>query len=94
MDEPASAKGYRLDQNYPNPFAGTSQVEITLPKSSFVRLVIVDMKGELVQTVLDHQLSAGSYEVTLDATHFASGTYYYQMTAGDVTLTRQMQIMK
>jgi hypothetical protein len=59
-----------------------------------VRLVIVDAKGELVQTVLDQRIDAGTSEVTLDASALISGTYYYQMTAGSVTLTRHMTVLK
>ena len=83
------SNGFSLDQNYPNPFNGTSNVEITLPVPSLVHLSIIDVQGQVVETLLDQHYDAGSFEVSLDATGaLPSGTYYYQMTAGNVTLTR------
>jgi hypothetical protein len=90
----AVSNGFSLEQNYPNPFSGTSNVEITLPVGCLVHLAIVNVEGQVVQTVLNQHYDAGSFEITLDATGLASGTYYYQMTAGDVTLTRQMVVVK
>ncbi|SRR5579883_172517 len=86
--------GYRLDQNYPNPFGAASEVEITLPTSANVRLVVLDQKGSIVETVMNQHMGEGSYTVRIQASELASGTYYYQMTANDVTLTRQMVVVK
>ncbi len=86
--------GFSLEQNYPNPFNEQSNIEITLPVASLVHLTLIDVSGQVVETLLNQHYDAGSFEVTLDATGLASGTYYYQMTAGDVTLTRQMVILK
>jgi hypothetical protein len=94
VDPVAVSNGFSLDQNYPNPFSGTSNVEITLPVGCLVHLAIINVEGQVVQTVLNQHYDAGSFEITLDATGLASGTYYYQMTAGDVTLTRQMVVVK
>ncbi len=90
----AESNGYSLDQNYPNPFGASSQVEITLPVGGMVNLSIINVDGQVVQTVLNQHFDAGTFGVTLKADGLASGTYYYQMTAGGVTLTRQMVILK
>jgi hypothetical protein len=90
----AESNGFSLDQNSPNPFNNTSTVEITLPVGCLVHLAIINVEGQVVQTVLNQHYDAGSFEITFDATGLASGTYYYQMTAGNVTLTRQMVVMK
>ena len=89
-----ASNGFSLDQNYPNPFNGTSQCEITLPVACVVHLSVIDVEGQVVQTLLNQHYDAGSFEVSLDATGLASGTYYYQMTAGNVTLTKQMVVLK
>jgi hypothetical protein len=86
--------GFSLEQNYPNPFNGTSNIQITLPTGCLLHLAVIDVEGQVVQTVLNQHYDAGSFEITLDAAGLASGTYYYQMTAGDVTLTRQMVVVK
>lgn len=90
----ASNDGYSLEQNYPNPFNGASTCEITLPVGCIVHLSIVDIQGKIVQNVLNQHFDAGSFAVTLHANDLESGTYNYQMTAGDVTLTRQMVVIK
>jgi hypothetical protein len=90
----SASNGYRLDQNYPNPFAGTSTIEITLPVAGIVHMSIVDVQGQTVQTVLNQHFDAGTFGVSVHADGLASGTYYYQMTAGEVTLTRQMVVIK
>jgi hypothetical protein len=59
-----------------------------------VHLSVINVEGQVVQTLLNQHYDAGSFEVTLDASGLASGTYYYQMTAGNVTLTKQMVILK
>ncbi len=89
-----SSNGFSLEQNYPNPFNETSQCEITLPVACVVHLSVINVEGQVVQTLLNQHYDAGSFEVTLDASGLASGTYYYQMTAGNVTLTKQMVILK
>ncbi len=90
----SSSKGYELEQNYPNPFSASSQLEMTLPVASLVHLSIIDVQGKTVETVLNQHFDAGTFGVTMNADGLSSGTYYYQMTAGDVTLTRQMVILK
>jgi hypothetical protein len=89
-----SGQGYRLDQNFPNPFHGQTQLTIVIPQSSVVRLDIVNQAGEVVQSVMNQHIDQGSYTVTIDASNLASGTYYYSLTSGDVRLTRQMLLVK
>jgi hypothetical protein len=88
------SNGYSLGQNYPNPFSGTSDLSISLPTGSLVNLSIINVQGQVVETVLNQHYDAGTYDVTFKADGLASGTYYYQMSAGNVTLTRQMVILK
>jgi hypothetical protein len=90
----STSQGYSLEQNTPNPFSGKSQVKLTLPESGRVQLVIVDLTGKVLQTVLDKNMGAGTFQITLDASELASGTYYYQLMSGGVTLTRQMMVIK
>ncbi|HWF44533.1 MAG TPA: choice-of-anchor D domain-containing protein [Candidatus Kapabacteria bacterium] len=89
-----SSQGYRLDQNFPNPFHGQTQLSIVIPQPSMVRLDIVNQAGEVVQSVMNQHIDEGSYTVTIDASNLASGTYYYSLTSGDIRLTRQMLLVK
>jgi hypothetical protein len=94
VSEMATSNGYSLEQNYPNPFSNESQLQITLPVGGMVHLSIIDVQGQVVQTVLNQHFDAGTFGVSLHADGLASGTYYYQMTSGNVTLTRQMVVIK
>lgn len=85
---------FSLDQNYPNPFNPATTIAFSLPEESDVRLVIYDMLGRQVATLVDETKSAGSYDVTFNAGNLASGTYIYRLQAGDNLKTRTMTLVK
>jgi hypothetical protein len=85
---------FGLEQNYPNPFNPTTKIRIALPKSSFAKLVVYDMLGRELETILNEHLNAGTYEADWDASKFTSGVYYYKLTSGDYTETKKMILIK
>ena len=85
---------YSLEQNYPNPFNPATTLSFAIPENSPVRLQIYDINGRLVEELINQQLSAGRYEVSFDASTFASGVYLYRLTAGNFTQTRKMMLLK
>lgn len=66
--------------NYPNPFNPTTKIRFALPNEAFVKLVVYDMLGREVATLVNEQLNPGTYEVDLDGTNHPSGVYYYKLT--------------
>jgi hypothetical protein len=73
---------YALHQNYPNPFNPTTTISYDLPKTSVVTLKVYNMLGQLVTTLFDHStISAGTQQVTFNANNYASGVYFYHLTA-------------
>jgi len=89
------AKTYQLFQNYPNPFNPTTSIYYTLPSRSLVNLKVYDMLGQEVATLVDNQLQIeGQYAVQFDGNSFASGVYYYRLTAGNFTEVRKMILLK
>ncbi len=72
---------YTLEQNYPNPFNPTTTIRFNLQESSTVTLQVYDMVGQLVESFQMGTMGAGSYGVTLDMSHFASGVYFYRIDA-------------
>ncbi|MCX6142865.1 MAG: T9SS type A sorting domain-containing protein [Ignavibacteriales bacterium] len=76
---------FSLSQNYPNPFNPSTIIRYGVPVESKVTLVIFDMLGRKVQTLVDGQLKAGVYTETWNASALASGVYYYRIDARDVT---------
>jgi hypothetical protein len=85
---------YRLEQNYPNPFNPNTNIEYTIPSQSFVQLIIYDVLGNEVATLVDEEKSTGSYTVNFNASSIPSGVYFYSLTAGEFTQTKKMILMK
>jgi hypothetical protein len=83
-----------LLQNYPNPFNPTTTIEFTLSAPAFVTVNIYNHLGQKVVTLLNNEQPAGSSRIKWDATGFASGIYYYRITAGDFEQTRRMLLIK
>lgn len=77
---------YELHQNYPNPFNPSTQISFSLPQQGKIDLVVFDLLGRKVATLLDHVLkAAGNHTVTLNASQFASGVYFYRLNATSIS---------
>jgi hypothetical protein len=82
-------KEYFLSQNYPNPFNPITTIEFSIPKAGSVSLVIYDVLGNEVATLVNENLQAGSYKTEFDC-HFGegrnlvSGVYFYQLLVSDL----------
>lgn len=89
---------FRLYQNYPNPFNPASKIKFDLPagdhEGEYVRLAIYDVTGREINVLYNGEYKAGSFEVDFDASHFASGVYYYRLTAGNYTDVKKMVLLK
>src|SRR5207249_1564273 len=78
-------KAFSLMQNYPNPFNPVTKIKFDIPKSSKANIIIYDILGREVTTLVNEQLKQGSYETEWDGSNFASGIYYYKLVVGDNT---------
>jgi len=103
---------YSLEQNYPNPFNPTTKIRFSIPAletghTPSVQLIIYDVLGNKVATLINEEKEAGVYEVEFsaqggDAYNLTSGIYFYRLTAGDpstssgqsFTATKKMIILK
>jgi len=85
---------YRMSQNYPNPFNPTTNIKFSVPATSNVRITVYDALGKEVARLLDSEMSAGSHQVTWNATNLASGIYFSRMEAGDFVTIKKMLLMK
>jgi len=85
---------FKLIQNYPNPFNPITKIKFDLPKNVNVKLTIYDMLGREIETLVNEQLNAGSYEVNWDGTKYTSGVYYYRLNAGEFVETKKMILVK
>ena len=93
-DETANVpRVYDLFQNYPNPFNPSTLINYQIPNAGYVTLIVYDVLGNEVATLVDEEKSAGSYEVKFsaiggsasggDASALSSGIYFYRIQAGD-----------
>ncbi|MHC1737156.1 MAG: T9SS type A sorting domain-containing protein [Ignavibacteriaceae bacterium] len=85
---------YQLSQNFPNPFNPSTVISYQLPVSAQVSLKVYDVLGNEVASLVNLQQEAGSYNVTLDASTLASGTYIYRLIAGDNVAVKKLVILK
>ena len=85
---------YMLKQNYPNPFNPSTKINFSLTKSGYAVLSVYDSKGSLVETLVNENKNAGSYEVTFDAKSLSSGVYYYKLSAGGFSGVKRMMLIK
>lgn len=90
---------YSLGDAYPNPFNPETSIEFSVPATGHVEMVVYNAAGQQVASLVDEELSAGSYRTTWDALdrsgeRVASGVYFYRMQAGDFADTRAMTLLK
>ena len=70
------------------------QLITELAKNVYVKIVVYDILGREVKSLVNEIQKAGSYSVIMDASNLASGAYYYRMEAGDYLNTKKMIIIK
>lgn len=85
---------FALSQNYPNPFNPQTNIEFRIARRSMVKLVVFDMLGKEIETIVNGSLSPGTYKVNWDAAKLTSGIYFYRLQAGDFTQTKKMMLIK
>ena len=85
---------YGLSQNYPNPFNPSTKINFSIAKPSNVKLIVYDILGRKVATLINNQMNTGSYIYEFDASRFASGVYFYSLEAGDFKVNKKMMLLK
>jgi hypothetical protein len=85
---------FNLYQNYPNPFNPQTKITFSVPEDSKVNLIVYDILGKEIKTLVNDNLTAGKYEVEFDAGNLSSGIYFYRLSAGKNSETRKLQVIK
>ncbi len=90
---------YELQQNYPNPFNPSTGISFQLPVVSEVSLVIYNLNGQVVKSLVAGKLVAGQHEIMWDGRNefggrVASGVYVYRLKAGEFVAKRKLVLMK
>jgi hypothetical protein len=84
--EPALITSYNLEQNYPNPFNPSTVITYSLPFTSVVNLVVYNILGETVKTLVSSEMTAGRHSVNWNGednsgAKVSSGVYFYELRA-------------
>jgi hypothetical protein len=93
-NEITAPQRFDLLQNYPNPFNPVTNIQYSIAEKSMVKLEIMDALGRKVSELVNEVKNAGVYNVDFDGTSFASGIYYYRLTAGNFVKTNKMLLLK
>lgn len=95
----AAPLAYSLDQNYPNPFNPETRLYFQLPAVQDVKLIIYNIRGQIVRQLLDARMDAGDHVVNWDGRDNSgqpvpTGVYIYRLKAGDYMAARKMTLVK
>ena len=86
---------FDLSQNYPNPFNPSTKINFNLPADCKVSLIIYDVTGREAAKILNNEFrSAGYYTAEFNAFNFASGVYFYSLSAGNFRITKRALLVK
>ncbi|MFZ4592486.1 MAG: T9SS type A sorting domain-containing protein [Ignavibacteria bacterium] len=85
---------FKLSQNYPNPFNPTTNIKFSIVNSGDVKLIVYDIQGREVQTLVNESLKPGTYEAAFDGSMLTSGVYFYKLVTDGFTETKRMVLIK
>lgn len=84
----------QLFQNYPNPFNSTTKVKVILNESSLVKLVLYDVTGKEVKTLVNKYIDKGEHEFDLNLSDLSSGMYFYKLISNKYTDVKKILLLK
>ena len=85
---------YELAQNYPNPFNPATKINYAIPKQGLVTMKIYDVLGREIASLVNEVMQPGYYTVDFDASHLASGVYFYKLESGSFSEVKGMMLIK
>ncbi|HQY50967.1 MAG TPA: T9SS type A sorting domain-containing protein [Ignavibacteria bacterium] len=88
------ATGYKLSQNFPNPFNPETKINFSIPSSGFVDLKVYNAAGQNVASLVNQRLSSGTYNVNWNASDVTSGVYFYTLKTENFTETKKMLLIR
>jgi len=85
---------YSLSQNYPNPFNPHTKIDYSIKNNNQVKVMIYNVTGQKVATLVDKYQQAGFYQIQWDASDVSSGVYFYRIEAGSFTDLKKCIVIK
>ena len=90
----ALPRAFSLGQNYPNPFNPVTTIPFALSEEERVSLILYDITGSSVMTILDGPFQAGNHRAILNGSDLSSGIYFYRLRAGSFSASRKTVLLK
>ncbi len=94
VDKPMSPSTFSLLQNTPNPFNSSTTIQYTLDAPDHIKLTVYDVLGKEIVSLVNTFQTSGKHTVHFDAGELSSGTFFYTLSNGTITRTRQMIFLK
>jgi hypothetical protein len=85
---------FKLSAAYPNPFNPSTTLEFTLPLETEVSIMVYNLKGQVISTLVNDIMSMGYYSIVWDARQYSSGVYFVQFVAGEFSNTQKLMLIK
>ena len=97
--EPVVPLSFTVQQNYPNPFNPNTLIKYTIPRDGKVEIIVYNMLGQKVKTLVNHQQKAGYYSVQWNGTNeqgqnVSSGIYLLVVNAVKQQAVKKMVLLK
>ena len=92
-DKPIVVEKFTI-ANYPNPFNPATQIAVSLPKASSIKITVYDILGNQITTLYNDVLSAGNHTFTFNAAHLSSGIYICRVQGDNYNASIKMQLIK
>jgi hypothetical protein len=94
VEDEIYSRGYELCNAYPNPFNPATTIAYTIPKREFVSLIVYDLIGREIRTLVNEEKAPGKYSAEFNAIGLSSGIYFCILRTGSFTATRKIILMK
>jgi len=99
QEESGLPESFILYQNYPNPFNPSTTIKFSIPfvesrHASSVQLIVYDVLGREVTTLINEEMQTGTYEVEFDATNLPSGIYFYRLNVNRYVDVKKMILLR
>ena len=85
---------FTLSPAYPNPFNPATTLSFALPEKADVSLIIYDIQGRVVTTLINSSMQSGYHSAIWNANYYSSGLYFVQMIAGEYVNTQKIMLVK
>ncbi len=93
-EDEAIVQQYELFPAYPNPFNPETKIRYQLAKPGNISLIVYDLLGNEIQTLVKGEKPAGTYEVNFNGSELSSGVYVYRLSTGNYTAVKKLVLLK